>query len=341
MTINQYIRTGVLFIIIVIIGVFYFIQFYQDNSESKKYDEGILPNKEVSIEVLINDKKIIQDKKNIIYSHSLKPVFVFKISGVKESEVKIFLDGSANILGTNFYGDINIKGKEIIFLPAFTLDPKLHSLSVNVGDVVTIFTFELAFKDDFTTLDKSKWVIPPQRSGGWFKIDNGKLKISPTGDDDKSSIAFLKNLSGDIYVDFELTPIGNNMSTIFYFWDSTINQFVFGSEGNRRIINFHEQKKDTFSIHGQDFTFEKDRRYHIRINRISQQYTIQIRQIFGDETVSPEYKFADNSYLEFTDTIRKDLKYTTADQVGFSLWRNSHGVLIDDFYIREAQPLNN
>ncbi len=322
-----------------VLGLLFFI-FYK----YYPHEEAIIkpPEKGLSeiITVSINGKVITDQENNFIYSSTLQPKFdVFISEGLDIENLSLKIDDSVDILREEFYGEINQKrekdGLRIVFNPSFVVKPQKHFIVATYQDskegVSSIrFDFLLIFNEKFDKpLEQSKtWIIPKDRSPEWFQIQDGKLLGQPTTRDAHSSLAFLYPFSDDIKMDFEITPKGNNVSLVFYFLE--FGSFTFGSNDNKSIVLFRKGKPNLW---GESFEMLPEHRYHIRITREDFKYRVAIKELINNEELDPNIHFSESKVLLQVDDSSSRESKLIDNHVGFSIWQNSEGVLIDNIFL--------
>lgn len=293
-----------------------------------------LPKEHVeSTMVYIDEIKLAEGDKNFIYSSTLIPVFkiVFPKNAVIES-MRLQIDETRDVLRDEFYGETNLDttNREFIFRPSYMFLPEKHQLVIEYRDLdgnllSKTFNFVFVFSENFdkTIKDSNVWIVPEGRSSEWFNVKNGKLLAQPATEDGHSSLAFLYSFPGDITVDFELIPIGNNVSLVFYFLDS--KSFVIGSDSNNRVILL--RKGEAF-LNGKSFKLLSEYHYHVRIVRKNCDYQLFIKELIGDTLIDSTMVFSDNDkVIDYTNCTYK------SDRIGFSVWQNSNGIFIDNIFI--------
>lgn len=281
----------------------------------------------------------------IFYSDTLRPRILVKATfEMVASTTSISLDGSSNILENDFYGSIvfHDEGRIIEFKPDFALSPKNHVLTIkhkaNGKEETFNNDFILGYHEDFSRdiSESGTWLIPEGSPATWFSVTKGVLVALPrdknTG---ASSLAFLHAFTGDVTVDFEITPNGSNTSALFYFLNSTRNQFVLGSNNDHSTIlvnDLIDGSAPSF-IHGEDFKMLPGKRYHVRISRQDLTYSLFVRELGEGEKVDPFLQQpAFSKLLEYEDTAENRHPL----HIGFALWKNSAGFDIEDFFVRSV-----
>lgn len=301
------------------------------------FKEGIPPQPtEKPVErliVYVDEKKLIENEDKFIYTSTLRPNFnIFVPEKIDTKSVSLRIDDSMNVLMDEFYGKtiLDKKEKKIIFQPSYMFTPQEHRLLVQYkdsdGNLASMnFNFILIFQEKFDKPleDSSVWIVPAGRSSAWFNVQDGGLEVRPRSIDGHSSLAFLYPFPDDVTVDFELIPAGNNVSLVFYFLDS--KSFVIGSDSNSKIILL---RKEETSLPGKSFELLSGHHYHVRIIRKNCTYQLFMKGLNEGVSPDPIVAFLDNDILiDYTSCAYK------SDRIGFSLWQNSKGVLIDNIFI--------
>ncbi len=285
----------------------------------------------------IDGKTLMSGENNFIYSSSLRPEFSILVPQNIDIESLILkIDNSENVLVDKFYGETNInKTKRIFtFQPSFMFTPEKHSLilgSQNGESSSTNFNFILVFNEEFNEpLGSSKvWIIPRSRSSEWFNVQNGKLLAKPMTEDNLSSLAFLYSFAYDARIDFELSPIKNNVSLVFYFLE--FGSFAVGSNGNKNTALLQKNRPDLL---GKPFELLSGHHYHVYVTRKDFKYELAIKELINNERINPLKQFSDDDVLlKYTDIGEQELPTHKPNHIGFSLWQNSEGIFIDDIFI--------
>jgi len=323
------------FLLIVSFGAIFFI--YKYYFEQEIIIESTEKDLSEMITIDINKKTLVDKEKNLIYSSTLQPKFdIFVSEDIDIKNLSFQLDDFGDILRKEFYGEIiqqkEKNGLRLIFTPSFIIKPEKHFLIAKYqypdkGLLSIKFDFILIFNEKFEEqLERSEsWSIPKDRPSEWFKIQDGKLLVQPTTKDAHSSLAFVYPFNGDVRIDFELTPVGDNISLVFYFLE--FGDFAIGSNDNERIILF---RKDKPNLYGESFKMLANNRYHICITKKGFQYKLAIKELNNDELVDPvEQFFSDNILLQVNDSSLGAID----KHIGFSVWQNSEGIFIDDIFI--------
>jgi len=328
------------FILIFLVLIIAFISTFFVYNKYFKKEVIIEPEKEVEfLTINIDETMLLKNENNFIYSSSLRPKFVILVpQNIDIESLSLKLDNSENILTDKFYGETNIDKpkRNIIFEPSFMLTPQKHSLLVDYKNIdgkssSMDFNFALVFKENFNEpLKNSKvWIIPEGRSPEWFDVQNGKLLAKPMTADSRSSLAFLYTFNGDARIDFELSPIENNVSLVFYFLE--FGSFTIGSNNNKDIVLYRKNQPNLF---GEQFGLLSGHRYHIYLARKNFKYELAIKELVNDEQVNPVAQFSDdNILLRYNDFSEQKLTVHNPNHIGFSLWQNSNGVFIDNIFI--------
>ncbi|MBI4094863.1 MAG: hypothetical protein HY435_01565 [Candidatus Liptonbacteria bacterium] len=302
----------------------------------------ITPSQE-SVEVFVDNVLLRRGVQNSIYSTTLRPNIVLRFrSTINFQSLQLQINDSENVLVNEFHGATSFADDSVVFEPAYALAPQKYKLRLEytepTGSSKSLdFDLTIGYLDSFTTpLTKSKvWLIPKGNPADWFVVDNEKLLVqTKTTEYKHGSLAFLYPFSSDITVDFEFTPLGKRVGLVFYFLNSTRNEFVLGGVGNKATILFHHPS-ELPEIRGRSFEMTAGVRYHARFVRKDFVYQLAIRPLEFDEQVNPNFKFsASEVVLEYVDNDRIQAPDGGSDQVGLALWQNSDGVVIDNFYIR-------
>jgi len=334
---------AIIAILLLIIGIFWNPFIHEEENSIPGSNLSSIPINN-NLYVYVFNKQLYSDKQNIVYTNELHPSIVLEFASDFNNDkfVELFLDGSLNIFGDEFYGTTEFlpKGK-MKFTPDFVIVPGTHELLIKHGDakgkiVESKFNFVLAYHETFEkSIEKSQsWVLPKDTPPEWFQISNGKLTIIPVSDAKHASLAFLYATQGDLSIDFELIPLGENVSTVLYLIDSVRNEFVIGSNNNKRNLLYHRTLNGTERIDGKEFLLEKRGRYHIKLDLRENEYVLFIKKLELNELVDPSLSI-DNfkQIISYYDTDKDRSKSTIPDYLGISLWQNSDGVIIDDIFI--------
>ncbi len=301
------------------------------------------------IDLIADSMRLDETITNIIYSTTLKPRLEIELftNEFQKSQIELSLDESRNVLYKSFYGktfeDQQNQLRKIIFEPSFALKPALHKLTLTYLDntgfsVKKTFLLLLAYKENFDlnpAISKT-WIIPQGNPAEWFTTQDGKLLIIPTTGYKNASLVYLYPFASDFSTDFELTPLGNNVSFVIYSINSTKNEFVLGVNGNKTLL-FHQKSNSTDSsslTNGKEFLFVSGERYQVRLSRLDFHYELAIRILTDNENVDPTRHFEEKDIvLSFLDQDRINSENIASDQVGFALWDVSNGVKIDDVFL--------
>lgn len=302
--------------------------FYLGYSKSKKATEPIITKPDEAITFFLQEgtEKVILEKdgKLSFISKSLQPVFIIK-ENKKISDLKIYFDDSEKDLITNKFSNAIVEqdqGFKIQF--PYTLEPESHKFIIKYikddKEITEEYAFLLILFDDFS--------VPLQKSSLWglaetgleynnWEIKEGRLIANSLPDEAKtsaiSSLFFIRRFQGDFFVQFDLKPKSNNLSFLTYLLQRKLN-FVFGNGSNRNVVLLQKNTRG-------NFIFEALKTYHIRLIRNKNIYKI---------FVTDKDKFSDSDLL-FIYEDKEQLKIPF-DAFGFTIWKASGGVEIDNFY---------
>lgn len=342
-------KTYKIFILFGLLGLFFiFLIFvYQNNDESKintKYEEvnnaeetaiqpeiikadGIIT---VSLREDNKEKELKNNEEVLVISKSLQPTFVIK-KNKKISDLRIYFnDSNEDLLSSRFSNaDIYKNDKEEVrFKFPYTLNPESHSLKIDYKfegeEISEEYNFILAFYDDFSvSLNESKfWGMTEEAKTCYdnWKIENGKLitnKLIFNEDENckKSSLFFIRKLKGDFFIQYDLISRSETVVLNSYLLERKLN-FFFGDGTNEGVV------LKTDKVLAKDgFIFEQDRTYQVRITRTQNEYKVFVSDV---EKISDDNLLI--SYLDNNHTNR------TFDSSGFTVYRNSGNIEIDNFY---------
>ena len=281
------------------------------------------------------DQILAEDEEVLFRSKSLQPTFVIK-KNKEVSDLEIYLNGSREnlILGEK---DISNNNQYEIELP-YMLNLKSHSLEVvyvfEEQESTKKYNFILVFYDDFSgSLEKSKfWGMTESAlecCNNW-KIENGKLIANPVpnnAEEEISSLFFIRRLRDDFFVQYDLKTKSDKVALNTYLLYRKLN-FIFGERGNREIIL---KSKSDKVLAQEDFIFETNKTYYIRIIRKQNIYKVFV-------TVNDDFS-NDDLLLTYEDKDIKRLN-TPFDPVGFTVYKNSGNIEIDNFYATN-EDINN
>lgn len=281
---------------------------------------------------------------NIIYVDEFRPSIIleFPLGFANNEFINLYLDDSLNVLGDDFYGITEfLSENRIKFSPNFVIIPGTHKIVIEYGglnaEVIREETdFVLAYHEKFKkTIGESEvWMMPKSTPSEWFQIRDEKLVIVPMSGADIASLYFLYNIHGGVIIDFELMPLGENVSAVLYLIDTVRNVFVLGSNDNKRNLLYHRNSNESERIDGENFLLKKSIRYHIRLQRENNRYLFLIKELKKGESV--DTGFSNDKFKQLITYFDKDkmkVQNEIPDCLGFSLWQNSDGVVIDDIYI--------
>jgi hypothetical protein len=304
-----------------------------DTSPEVNIKSEIIPAKQeiiLSDEITISiqeDKKVVlqEDEKIVFYYKSLQPTFVIE-KDKEVSDLEIYLDGSKDNL-IHEEKNISSNNQFRIKLP-YMLNLKSHSIEVSYvfeeQESTKKYNFILIFYDDFSgSLGKSKfWGMTESAlkcCNNW-KIENGKLVADPVPNnakEEKSSLFFIKRLRDDFFVQYDLTTKSNKVALNTYLLKRGLN-FIFGEKGNREII-----LKSNKVLARENFIFETNKTYHVRIIRKQNMYKVFV-------TVNDDFSNDDLLIVyEDKDIERLNIPF---DPFGFTVYKNSGNIEIDNFY---------
>lgn len=334
---------AIIAILLLVVGIFWNPFTQEEENSVPKSNLSLTPINN-NLYVYVFNKQLYSDKQNIVYVNEFHPSIVLEFAPDfnDDKSVELSLDGSLNIFGDDFYGTTEFLSKDKMkFTPDFVVVPGTHELLIRYNDaegkiVENKFNFVLAYHETFEkSIEKSQsWVLPKDTPPEWFQVSNGKLTIIPMSDAKHASLAFLYAIQGDLSIDFELTPLGENVSTVLYLIDSVRNEFVIGSNNNKRNLLYHRTPDGTKRIEGEEFLLEKRSRYHIRLDLRESEYTLFIKKLKADELVDPTL-LNDNfkHIITYYDPDKDRSEGRMPDYLGVSLWQNSDGITIDDIFI--------
>lgn len=297
--------------------------------------EVIEPNKEIIVFLEEDDdnKILIENKEVLFISKSLQPTFVVE-KNKEVSDLEIYLDGSRENL---MHSEKNISSNDQYKIKlSYMLNFKSHSLEVfyvfEEQESTKKYNFVLVFYDDFSeSLEKSRfWGMTDSAlecCNNW-KIENGKLIANPVSnnaEEEKSSLFFIRRLKDDFFVQYDLTPKSNKVAFNTYLLKRGLN-FIFGEKGNREII-----LKSDKVLAQENFIFETNKTYHIRIIRKQNIYKVFV-------TMNDDFS-NDDLLITYED---KDIRRLNIpfDPFGFTVYKNSGNIEIDNFYATN-EDINN
>lgn len=328
-----------IFLVLVLVALLALLFFTKKEYLKEETIKKLIEEPVEALTIDVDGIRIVKEKNNLVYSSTLRPkfhIFVPKNIDIKSLSIKI--DKSENVLIDEFYGETNLDElkRKLTFQPSYMITPQEHYLIAEYqkseGKLESInFKFVLIFNEVFDkSLEKSRvWIIPEGRSPEWFSVQNGKLLVRPATEDRHSSLAFLYPFRNNATIDFELTPIKDNVSAVFYFLES--GSFVIGSNDNKDMVLLRKDRPDLF---GKSFELSPEHRYHIRITRKNFEYKLMAKELFENDRVSPTTQFLDeNILIEYKDLAEKKLTVHKPNHIGFSLWQNSEGVFVDNIFI--------
>jgi len=277
-----------------------------------------------------DENKLEEDKEILFISKSLQPTFVIEKNEVIQG-IKIYFDESEEDLRSSRFSNADIykdNKEEIKFGFPYTLSPENHSLKIDYKfegkEVSKKYNFILVFYDDFSiSLDESKfWGMTKEAKTCYdnWKIKNGKLstnKLIFNEDENckKSSLFFIRKLKDDFFVQYDLISRSEIVALNFYLLERKLN-FFFGDGANEGVI-----LKTNKVLAKDGFIFERDKTYQIRITR-----TRNVYKVFVSDTKEISDDNLLISYLDNSHTNK------TFDSSGFTVYRNSGDMEIDNFY---------
>ena len=291
--------------------------------------EPVITKSDKTITVSLQDEKksyiLEKDKEIPIISKFLQPFFIIR-QNKKISNLRIYFDDSReDILSSKFSNVVIERNQDLKIKFQYTLEPQKHKLVIkydeNNQEIIEEYNFLLILFDDFSQpLSQSRlWGLADSAKpyNNW-EIKEGRLVAHPLPSDASpdaiSSLFFVKRFQGDFFVQFDLIPKTNTIAFLPYLLQRRLN-FVFGSNGNKDVIIL--DKPETRA----SFTFEALRIYNIRLIRSENIYKV---------FVTTNRDFSDNDLL-ITYEDKEQLK-VSFDAFGFTIWQNSGGVEIDNFY---------
>ncbi len=310
--------------------------YYQCRNDINK---TVLSNKAKEIKIYVNGLELKDGKINTIVVEKLNPTLIIKYDDIKN--ISLSIDGSLNVLGDQFYGSTQFSQKEVMFIPDFIITPGKHHLGIKniVNDKLWQISFVVTYKESFERSFKNNgiWIIPKGSSPEWFIIKNDKLEVMPRDDASHVSFAFAYTLDKDFSIDLELMPIGENISTVLYLIDSidlVRNEFVIGSNGNKKNILFHSYAGQRKRIDGSDYEYSGGKRYHFRLSNSNRVIAFFLRELQMDQIVDPMLQI-DNfqEVFRYEDSDKEKYSKNSPYYFGISVWQNSSGINIDDIYI--------
>ena len=302
--------------------------------EIMKADEIIT----VSLRENDEEKELRKNEEVLVISKSLQPIFVIK-KNKKISDLRIYFDGSKEDLLSSRFSSVEPieydKDQNLKVKFTYTLEPKKHKIIVKYNtdnqEIVEEYSFLLVLFDDFSTpLYKSKlWGMTKEASelyNNW-EVKDGRLIANTLPNEAKSgaisSLFFIQRFQGDFFVEFDLMPKSNIISFNTYLLERKLN-FVFGNGNNKDVVILNK-----YGARG-DFVFESLKTYRIRLVRNQNIYKvfIAIKNDFSDS--NSLFDYLDNDLI-LTYGDKEQLKIPF-DAFGFTIWKNSGGVEIDNFY---------
>jgi hypothetical protein len=326
---------------LVLIGTLTSLFFIYKNCFEKKIITEPIKEPIEFLTIDIDGKTLVSEENNFIYSSFLRPKFnIFIPQNIDIESLSLKIDNSENVLVDEFYGKTSIDEtkRSLTFWPSYMFTPEKHRLIVEYqnlnGKSFSLNSeFILVFNENFNEpLKNSKvWIIPQNRPSDWFNVKDSKLLAKPMTNDNFSSLAFLYTFEKDVTVDFELTPVKNKVSMIFYFLE--IGSFTIGSNDNKTIVLIRENQPDLFA---KSFELLAGHRYHIHITRKDFEYKLGIKELFNGQKIDFMDRFLEeNILLNYADIdiLNNNQNTFRKNHIGFSLWGNSDGVFIDDIFI--------
>lgn len=349
-------KTYKIFVLLGLLGLlFIFIVFaYQNDNKSKtntKHKEAnnvekttiqpeiIKVNETIAVFLREDSKEKILRKNEevLVISKFLQPTFVIK-KNKEISDLKIYFNDSKEDLLTSRFSNVE-RGYDKDQNPrikfTYALEPRNHKMTIkynmNNQEVIEEYSFLLILFDDFSApLYKSKlWGMTKEASelyNNW-EVKDGRLMANALPNEAKkgaiSSLFFIQRFQGDFFVEFDLMPKSNIISFNTYLLERKLN-FVFGNGNNKNVVvlNKHGAKGD--------FVFEPLKTYRIRLVRNQNIYEvfIAIKNDFSDS--NSLFNYSDNDLiLTYKDKERLKISF---DAFGFTIWKNSGGIEIDNFY---------
>lgn len=286
----------------------------QSDGKLKQLEKGALENKEI---VLIKSK-------------TLQPEFIITKNKAIQ-DMRIYFDESEEDLLSSRFSNANIDKNDedgVEFEFPYTLNPESHSLRIDYifegEEISEEYNFILVFYDDFSiSLDESKfWGMTKEAKTCYnnWKIENGKLitnklVLNESENCEKSSLFFIRKLRGDYFVQYDLTPKSETVVLNSYLLESKLN-FFFGDGTNEDVV----LKADKV-LAKNNFIFEQDKIYQIRITRTQNVYKVFVSD---SEKISDDnllISYIDNGYIS-----------RPFDSSGFTVYENSGNMEIDNFY---------
>jgi len=299
-----------------------------DNEVQTEREEKIDVNIQTDIGNYVLKEKNIPD----ILSTDLLLNFIIKLEKGSELESVRLDDTSLNLLSADGeFGLVSISylNDGIKLSPTYILDPTNHTLNVAINKNNKTQEFEynflLKYEDNFSDPKKTEqlWSKPltaVHPDDFRWSIETGKLLGISTATsiygDRYASLAFLRRVSGDINIDFDINVTSNKTNLVVYFYESRVN-FLIGGVDNTRI--FYGVDNERGSV---NFKTEKGSAYSFRVERINNKYQI-IDLKNGDILAS----FQDDGSARL-------------DAVGFAIWNNSNGIEITKTKIWWQDPEN-
>ena len=266
----------------------------------------------------------------LIKSKTLQPEFIIT-KNKKIQDMKIYFDESEDdLLSSRFSNAEKNKNDEngVEFKFPYTLNQESHSLKINYKfegeEIFEEYNFILVFYDDFSvSLDDSKfWGMTEEAKTCYdnWEMQNGKLIAnnlvsSEDKDCQKSSLFFIRKLRGDFFIQYDLIPKSETVVLNSYLLENKLN-FFFGDGTNENVVI----KADKVLARN-NFIFEKDKSYQIRIIR-----TENVYKVFVSDT---EKISDDNLLISYIDNSYKKKSF---DSSGFTVYGNSGDMEIDNFY---------
>ncbi len=332
---NRFSKLIFLLLAVLIAGGFFGYLFFFGSSDQNVSPPEQIDEPKMQFSVFVDGASVFPDKTIFVSSTSLRPKIKLSFNkNVDPQTIEMTLDESRDVLGTDFYGEILERNENyILFEFSAALQPATHKLGVSYrtddGVLKNLsFPIQLAFVDHFSRPlnESNSWYVAPGSPRGWFRVENEKLVSTSASGDNQSSLAFIHTSGKNFQIDYQLSPLGEIISSNFYIAGS--KAFVVGSNGNTRMW-LSRAKKD--GVFGEPQQLNPSHNYHFRITREGEFYHWYLRELSPNQGIDPLYVFEESGLiLEYRNTEGE--RAALEDHFGFGLWQNSEGVLIDDFY---------
>ncbi len=303
-------------------------------TETNTQDQTVIKEGEI-VSIFVQSDELKKERGEnketvLIKSKTLQPEFIIRKNKTIQ-DVKIYFDESEEDLLSSRFSNANIdKNNEegIEFGFPYTLNPESHLLKIDYKfegeEISEKYNFILVFYDDFSvSLSESKsWGMTKEAKTCYdnWRTENGKLRtnklvFNEDSDCEKSSLFFIRKFRGDFFIQYDLIPKSETVVLNFYLLERGLN-FYFGDGTNKGIV-----LKAGKVLARNDFIFEQDKTSRIRITRTENVYKVFVS---GDEKISD-----DNLLISYLD---ENYKTASFDSSGFTVYKNSGEMEIDNFY---------